>query len=54
MESAGLRGGWTYGGEEAGVGGAGGARSGGGDAVHDCGRDCGSVCVVDEVEIGLM
>ena len=38
----------TYGGEEAGVGGAGGARSGGGDAVHGggCDCDCGFVCLV--------
>lgn len=44
--------GWTYRGEEAGVGGAGGARSGGGDAVHGGGCDCG-FCLVVKVEIGL-
>ena len=44
---------WTYRGEEAGVGGAGGARSGGGDAVHGDGCDCG-FCLVVKVEIGLM
>jgi hypothetical protein len=35
-----------YRGEEAGVGGAGGARSGGGDAVHGGGCDCGFVKLV--------
>ncbi len=34
---------WTYGREVADVGGAGGARSGGGDAVHGSGCDCGFV-----------
>lgn len=46
--------GWTYRGEEAGVGGAGGARSGGGDAVHGGGCECGFVVLVDRFEMRLI
>jgi hypothetical protein len=47
-----------YRGEEAGVGGAGGARSGGGDAVHGGGCNCG-FCLIDwlvliGIDVGLV